>query len=146
MHTPYSQVFPKIGLSRVNLAVTGERIVATCPKSLVASLISWVAAKPLVRFVDERETFTAFNDVASTGIQSTDGFSTPIWERGLRGQGQVIGIADTVSMHVCMSYLCLCVRVVRACVCVYIYIYIYIYIYTYIYIHIYVNIIFLQGT
>jgi hypothetical protein len=85
-----------IGLFPVGLYLNGERFTASTPRPLVQAFLSWAATQPLVRWIDERERFRKFNNVAVKGVQSARGLSTPIWARGLKGEGQVIGVADTV--------------------------------------------------
>ncbi len=112
MHT---QILPSSGLQDVRLFLAGERIVAGTPPFLVEIFLSFAATRPLVRWVDAVETFEKVNLNAAKGTQSGDGRRTPIWDHGITGKGQVIGAADTVSMHVYMSvcmYVCVCVCVV----------------------------------
>ena len=90
------QALPGLGLQSVGLYLNGERFTASTPRQLVEAFLSWAATQPLVRWIDERETFRKFNNVAVKGVQSARGLSTPIWARGLKGEGQVIGVADTV--------------------------------------------------
>lgn len=47
--------------------------------------------------IEKRPDFEFTNNNARLSIQSTKGYSTPIWDHGLKGEGQVIGLADTVS-------------------------------------------------
>jgi putative bacteriocin precursor len=89
--------------------------------------------RPVVRWIDERETFQLLNNVAAQGIQSLTYSGTPIWARGLTGVGQVVGVADTVSAFA----MCMCASICK-CVGGYIYIYICMYMYIYIYIYIYI--------
>jgi hypothetical protein len=101
-HTHQTQTLPEIGLQSIGLFLNGERFTAATPRQLVEAFLSWAATQPLVRWIDERETFRKFNNLAVKGVQSASGQGTPIWARGLRGEGQVVGLADTVSIHVCI--------------------------------------------
>lgn len=54
------------------------------------------SARFLSRSIERRENFELHNYQASTTMQSASGTSTIIWERGIRGEGQVVGLADSV--------------------------------------------------
>jgi hypothetical protein len=113
----HPQSLDSAGLGSVTLIATGERVLALVPRWFAEAFLSWAANQPVVRWIDERETFQLFNNIAAQGIQSATYAGTPLWSKGLTGAGQVVGVADTVrhlAWRVCVS---VCVRVcVRACV------------------------------
>lgn len=56
-----------------------------------------VSVYTAVTWIERREVFEYFNNQASAVVQSTDSSTREIWNRGLMGEGQVIGFADSVS-------------------------------------------------
>ena len=85
------------------MEAVGDRALAHVPKWYAEAFLSWAANIPLVRWVDQRETFEFYNSVASQGMQSPTYVGNPIWWRGLTGKGQVVGCADTV-WFVCLFF------------------------------------------
>ena len=98
MHKTYiqTQELPDIGLAAVRLERAGERVVAAAPTFLVESFITWAATRPLVRWVDAVENFTPLDLVVAQSVQASGIRDTPIWDRGITGQNQTVGLADTV--------------------------------------------------
>lgn len=64
-----------------------------------AELLAWVAQQPEALWVEQRERFALRNKWAKGVMQSGRAASTPLWDKGLKGEGQVIGIADTGIQH-----------------------------------------------
>jgi subtilisin family serine protease len=62
---------------------------------LTAGAVSRIAELEEVLWIEEAADLRLFNDTAGWTIQSSTPYSTPIWERGIRGQGQIVGIGDT---------------------------------------------------
>lgn len=53
------------------------------------SQVVWVSLKPMFH------TFNKFETAFQQGTTDGANLANPIWDKGIRGQGQVIGIADT---------------------------------------------------
>ncbi|HEV8702942.1 MAG TPA: S8 family serine peptidase [Candidatus Polarisedimenticolia bacterium] len=74
------------------------RVVATVPPDRIAAILSRLAALPEVEAVEQVRPFRATNQDAVWVHQSFVGPSpqqTPVFDRGIFGCGQVVGIADT---------------------------------------------------
>jgi hypothetical protein len=117
------------GLGTVHLERAGERIVAGIPTFLVELFLTWTATQPLVRWIEAVEKFEKMNVNGAKGTQSRDGKRTPIWDRGITGKGQIVGVADTVVCLCVCLYVCTYVKgffsvckegMVAVCTCVHV--------------------------
>ena len=72
-----------------------EKIVMTCQEGDQQVAVTWLSQQSRVRWVEKRPKFVMHNNHAGKAIQSSDGLSTKIWDKGLRGEGQIVGVADT---------------------------------------------------
>jgi hypothetical protein len=55
----------------------------------------WLIAHPAVTFVQLRPAFTTLNSNAAWQLQSAVPSMLPVWQHGLRGEGQLISVGDT---------------------------------------------------
>lgn len=62
---------------------------------LPAGAISRIAELEEVLWIEEAADLRLFNDTTNWTIQSYVPYRTTIWDRGIRGQGQIVGIGDT---------------------------------------------------
>lgn len=85
LQLPEEEIFP----------VGGEKIAVSSSAERASKVVEWLAAQPRVRWVDRKPKWVLHNRYASKAIQSSDGLSTGMWSRGLQGDGQIVGIADT---------------------------------------------------
>jgi len=97
-----------IGLGAdIELAEGGRKAVVT-PRSasMLKPIIMWLARQPLVHWVEEDKEVSLRNQQATMAIQSWDASTHTIWDQGITGDGQVVGVADTgigiECMHECM--------------------------------------------
>lgn len=92
----------------------GVRVLAASPKKVIviaegdagaADMIAWIAQHPHTLWVEKRPRFKLLNKWARGIMQGGNARKTPLWDRGLQGQGQILGIADTgVSMNLCFFW------------------------------------------
>jgi hypothetical protein len=75
--------------------VGGEKVAVECSPERRGHVVGLLAAQPRVRWVERKPKWVLRNGYANKAIQSTDGLSTGIWSKGLRGEGQIVGVADT---------------------------------------------------
>jgi subtilisin family serine protease len=86
------------GSTRVYAASSKKLIVQTADTA--ASLVlPWLAQQPETSWVEAHEVMTTRNKWAKGIIQSGNSSFTPLHDRGLLGQGVVVGIADTGIDH-----------------------------------------------
>ncbi len=73
-----------------------NKVVIITPKWRLPEVVQYVAAREEVIWLEEQSQYKSMNIRASKiiqgGISST---STPLWQEGLTGRNQIIGIADT---------------------------------------------------
>ena len=75
--------------------VGGEKVAVECSPERRGHVVGLLAEQPRVRWVERKPKWVLRNGYANKAIQSTDGLSTGIWSKGLRGEGQIVGVADT---------------------------------------------------
>jgi hypothetical protein len=79
-----------------------ERLVLGAASADAPALIGRLAAHPRVAWVEPREVPRLRNKWAKGIVQSGDAAKRVLFERGLMGQGEIVGIADTgVEMQLC---------------------------------------------
>ncbi len=80
-------------------AGTFTRVGALLPLAAAAEIAAELGARPDVFFVERVHRLGFFNDKSAGSVQSgRQGASddvTPIWQRGLRGEGQIVGMIDS---------------------------------------------------
>lgn len=81
----------------IDILLTGDRIVVITPFQYVEYIVDFFSSKPISSWVERREEFFSLNKQAVKIVQSTFYNSTSCWDHDLTGEGQVIGLADTVS-------------------------------------------------
>ena len=81
---------PGAVVTGVQEAGTQKDILVTLPSASVAGL----ASIPSVQFVEDAPELTPRNSTTTWIIQSNVSNSTPLWNNGLRGQGQIVGVMD----------------------------------------------------
>lgn len=91
----YAFIMGPYGFNHVHLDVAGDRIALSADPSYIQSLVLLLSPLPKIGYIEAMYAFETNNNVASPGIQSTSGTTTAIWNRGITGQGAVVGIADT---------------------------------------------------
>lgn len=89
---------------------TSARILSATPTSASTHLVSltmsvssqqsalaahWLISQPSTMFVQLRPTFSTQNNNAAWQLQSGMPFAVPVWQHGLRGEGQLISVGDT---------------------------------------------------
>lgn len=89
------------GLPRLGAGRAGDsfRISTRLPAARAAALADELASLQDVFFVERIHHLGLFNDRSAgtiqSGMQGVSEAATPIWSRGLRGQGQIVGLIDT---------------------------------------------------
>eukprot|EP01012_Entosiphon_sulcatum_P015975 TRINITY_DN2094_c0_g1_i1.p1 TRINITY_DN2094_c0_g1~~TRINITY_DN2094_c0_g1_i1.p1 ORF type:complete len:1830 (-),score=225.66 TRINITY_DN2094_c0_g1_i1:253-5616(-) len=80
-------------------AVTDARLAAVfhpaTDETTYAATIRWLMAQPEVYFVQPKNEIQFFNDISSVVIQGNSASQRPIWDNGILGNGEIIGIADS---------------------------------------------------
>jgi hypothetical protein len=93
-------------LDRYRLPILGQgragdftRVSAVVPKDQLLAVVAELGALPELFFVERVHRVGFFNDRSAGtiqgGQQGAEAAVTPIWQHGIRGQGQIIGIIDT---------------------------------------------------
>lgn len=80
------------------VAISSDRIVVTLKNSNQASsVVSIIADQPESHYLESVSTYESYNAFASTVIQSNSkpALPNPMYQVGLNGQNQVVGLADT---------------------------------------------------
>ena len=91
----------RAGLPLLGRGQAGEslRLASMLPAERAAELALALAGLPEVRFMERVHHVGLFNDrsagTVQSGMQGATAAVTPIWEHGLHGEGQVLGIIDT---------------------------------------------------
>lgn len=62
---------------------------------MAAAGISRLAELEEILWIEEAPDLRLFNETTSWTIQSSVPYHTPLWDRGIRGRGQIVGIGDT---------------------------------------------------
>jgi subtilisin family serine protease len=88
------------GTRRLASADTPELVLRISGSDAVCDAIRWVAEFPEVISVDRRHD-AAFSNVltAAMTVQNSRAPSREIWDRGLHGEGQILGVGDTGIDH-----------------------------------------------
>ena len=58
-------------------------------------LTAWLVQQPLVHWVQQRRKVSVRNKLATLAMQSEDLRVHKIWDRGITGANQIVGVADT---------------------------------------------------
>mmetsp|Transcript_15712 Transcript_15712/g.24416 ORF Transcript_15712/g.24416 Transcript_15712/m.24416 type:complete len:1706 (+) Transcript_15712:222-5339(+) len=75
---------------------TYRKVVVRANVNKVDALASFLEAQPLVSTAEERPEFSFFNKYATGAIQSSSHPNArDLWSKGLMGEGQIVGCADT---------------------------------------------------
>jgi hypothetical protein len=99
--TPLQRLLQARGVAVLASARAGEsmRIGALLPRASAPSLAGELAARPEVAFVERVHHLGFFNDrsagTVQSGMQGIAAGATPIWDHGLHGEGQIVGLIDT---------------------------------------------------
>ena len=82
--------------------VSPKKVVLRLHRRAVTEALQFISQQHETSWVERRERFRLRNKWAQGIIQSGHAFHTPIFQRGLRGENQIIGIADTgIDMDLC---------------------------------------------
>jgi len=79
----------------VELASSKKAIVQVEFGHELKKVVAWLVQQPLVHWVQEQKEIRMRNMYAGPAMQSWNASSHEIWDRGITGTGQVVGIADT---------------------------------------------------
>ena len=58
-------------------------------------VISWLALQPRTHWVEEYQPPHALNKYGAKAVQSFNASTHAIWDKGIKGDGQIVGVADT---------------------------------------------------
>lgn len=85
---------------RVRAASAKKVIVSLVPDGEAeATALAWIAQQPQALWVGAKERFKSRNKWAKGVMQSGRAQATPLWDKGIKGEGQIVGIADTGIQH-----------------------------------------------
>lgn len=88
--------FDKMGLSITTKLVSPQKAVVTVEGVTALKKVTvWLSHQPLVHWVQEKQEITVRNSHATKAMQSVDASSRVVWNHGITGTGQVVGVADT---------------------------------------------------
>eukprot|EP00286_Rhodomonas_abbreviata_P011836 CAMPEP_0181322966 /NCGR_PEP_ID=MMETSP1101-20121128/19519_1 /TAXON_ID=46948 /ORGANISM="Rhodomonas abbreviata, Strain Caron Lab Isolate" /LENGTH=1141 /DNA_ID=CAMNT_0023430933 /DNA_START=216 /DNA_END=3638 /DNA_ORIENTATION=+ len=76
-----------------------DKVVIVTDSTREDIIMEWLSVQPLVYWIEERPAFAVKNKFASKAIQSSDGTRTKLWEKGLLGDNEIVGCADTGLDH-----------------------------------------------
>jgi subtilisin family serine protease len=92
----WEDAFDKMGLSiDVKLVSPQKAVVKVQSVTTLKKVTLWLSQQPLVHWVQEKQDITLRNSHASKAIQSVDASSHAVWNHGITGSGQIVGVADT---------------------------------------------------
>lgn len=72
-----------------------KKLLFEVPTGQLTAFIPWILEQPWPKWITERPEYRINNFAEVRMMQSGGGTETPIWDVGLTGAGQVIGVADT---------------------------------------------------
>jgi hypothetical protein len=92
-----------LGFSQTSVrAASQSKIIVSTDLETSSEIITWLSQQSDTVWVEKRPRFKLLNKWAKGVMQSGSARHTPLWDRGLKGQGEVLGIADTgISMNLC---------------------------------------------
>lgn len=67
----------------------------TLPRSRVLEFLPQIAADPLTWWIEEEPEFRALNNATTWVVQSNVSNQTPLWDRGLHGEGELVVLMDS---------------------------------------------------
>ncbi len=67
----------------------------TLPRERVLELLPRIAADPLTWWIEEEPEFRALNNATKWVVQSNVADQTPLWDRGLHGEGELVVLMDS---------------------------------------------------
>ena len=76
-------------------SVSNTKIIITCEHKHVPEVSKWAAEQLETHWVEHHQHYKPLNHYAQWITQSFAKGERPIWEKGIRGQGQVVGISDS---------------------------------------------------
>ena len=79
----------------ITLASKKKAIVTIKNADALKGVIGWLVNQPLVHWIQEQKKITIRNKMAGVAMQSWNASTHEIWNRGIIGTGQIVGIADT---------------------------------------------------
>jgi hypothetical protein len=101
--TLHVRVFDDLEGTARELERLGVRVLETSDDSfqkiIVAhasrQMVSAIARVPAVWWVEEKPEFTVTNDTTEWVVQSNVSGSTPVWDQGLHGEGELVAVMDS---------------------------------------------------
>jgi hypothetical protein len=92
----WKEAFAQAGFTTaVHLASLQKAVVTVEYDHELKKVVAWLIKQPLVHWVQEQKEIRMRNKYAGPAMQSWNASTHAIWERGITGIGQVVGIADT---------------------------------------------------
>lgn len=92
----WKQAFVKMGITAsVELASERKAVVKVVGATSLKKNLAWLARQPLVHWVQEQKEVSLRNKDAGLAMQSWNASTHDIWAHGIRGAGQIVGVADT---------------------------------------------------
>jgi hypothetical protein len=101
--TLYIRVFEDLDGTARELEALGVEVLETSDdgfqKIIVAHasqpMVNAIARVPSVWWIEEKPEFTVLNDTTKWVVQSNINGSTPIWDQGIHGEGQLVAVMDS---------------------------------------------------
>jgi len=85
--------------------ISSRYVDAKIPSTSLANVINWLADRNEVHWVEKVVKFETQNKYARYLIQSDVSNKTQMWQHGLHGEGQIIGLGDTgIDTNMCFFY------------------------------------------
>ena len=81
--------------AEIVLASEHKVVVSVDGVHMLKKVTDWLVRQPLVHWVQERREITLRNKHGSKAVQSWNASTHEIWDRGIDGSGQIVGVADT---------------------------------------------------